>query len=413
MGIVSRVSAHGGPVVLRRARAIISRRRPAPTARTIVLGVTSGTSFLLLRGAPEHLRDRGWDVHVVASPGPRGDQLRGQPGITVHDLPMQRDPSPARDALALVRWVALLRRVRPEVVAVGTPKAGLLGSLAAMATGVPFRVYVLRGLRFETAEGVRRWVLTQIERLTARCAHVVQAVSYSLRDSAIAHGVAPPDKVRVVGAGSSNGVELAALPAEAETEAAEDQPLTIGFVGRASEDKGVDLLLAAIAELAARGISGTLLVVGWVEGDGVGDLLESFSAPGWRIDRRGHVDDVTPLYRSMTVLALPTRREGFPNVVLEAAVVGVPCVATAATGVRDAIVPGVTGEIVVSRDPRLYADALAGIGCGPGRAARYGEAARARAERLFSRPVVHDQLERFYRGGRERVLDTSHTSPPS
>lgn len=400
-------------------RSLRARASPPPTVRDehntpgrIVLGVTSDTSMILLRGAPEYLRDHGWDVHVVCSPGPNSRRMaQAESGITVHNIPMQRDLWPLRDIAALVQWILLLFRVRPDVVSSGTPKAGLLGMLAARATSVPFRVYVLRGLRFETVEGMRRPVLRAAEVVAARCSHVVQAVSFSLREAAIEHKVAPRDKVVVIGAGSSNGVLIPDRPLTPRP-TPERGNLTVGYVGRVTEDKGVDLLLAAIEELAARGIPGTLLIIGGVEGRQTGDLLDSFAAPGWEIERHGHVDDVAPYYERMTLLVLPTRREGFPNVVLEAAAHGVPCVATHATGVPDAIVPGVTGEIVDQRDPALLASAIEEVGLEPGRAATLGSASRERAEQLFSRHIVHRQLESFYRDGAVAMNQTHHTSDP-
>lgn len=378
-------------------------------SRRLVLGVTSDTSMILLRGAPEYFRDHGWDVHVVCAPGPNARRLaQEQPGISAHGLPMNRDLSPFHDVVALVRWVALLHRLRPDVVSVGTPKAGLLGSIAARLTGVPFRVYVLRGLRFETVEGAQRSVLRAAEVVAARCSHVVRAVSYSLRESAVDHGVAPFEKIRVIGAGSSNGVEIPERD-RAPHSVSGERPLTVGFVGRATLDKGVDLLIAAVEELAARGISGTLLVIGAIESDQAGNLLDSFSARGWQIERHGHVEDVGPMYERMTLLALPTKREGFPNVVLEAAVHGVPCVATRATGVPDAIISGVTGQIVDHRNPRHFADAIEEVGCEPGRAKNLGDAARERAERLFSRETVHRHLELFYRAG---AVGMEHADQP-
>lgn len=383
----------------------------------ILLGVTSKASLVLLQGAPEQLAASGWEVHVVCSSGTDSPE-RVSPHVTLHDIPMERDPSP-RDLVALIRWVRLMRRIRPDVVAVGTPKAGLLGSLAGLLGRAPFRVYVLRGLRFESVNGWRRQVLLMAERVAAGCSHVVLAVSYSLRAVAVQHRVAPGTKIRVVGMGSSNGVDCSPDDvdgAAASANGTDARPgvsvLTLGFVGRGTADKGIDLLLASIEVLAESGQQGHLLVVGGVEDDESGSLLSSFSAPGWTVERTGHVADVRPYYRRMSALVLPTRREGFPNVVLEAAVHGVPCVATAATGIDDAILDGVTGWVLPTREPRHLAALLRAVAADPARTQAYGEAARSRATRLFERSAVQSQLEAFYRGGREAMATTSHLRAP-
>lgn len=360
-------------------------------ARRIVLGVTAGMSLKLMRGFPQYLQQHGWDVHVVTSPGPELDALADS-GITTWPLPMERDPSPSNDLRSLLAWVRLLRRLDPDLVSVGTPKAGFLGTLAARICRVPARVYLNRGLRLETSTGQLRTVLTGIERLSSHAATTVLAVSHTLRDRILELGLAPADRVQVVGAGSSNGV---AVP-DSLPERTYDHGV-VGFVGRATIDKGIDLLADALVALATRGRTGTLLLVGPVEDERVESHLAEVAAAGWEVERTGAVPDPSPLYDRMDLLVLPTRREGFPNVVLEAAVRRVPCVATAATGVPDAIQDGVTGVIVGSREPAELANALSELLDDPARLTVMGRTARARASEKFSREVVWAAYEAFYR----------------
>jgi glycosyltransferase involved in cell wall biosynthesis len=220
------------------------------------------TARLLLDGQLRHLSREGsatgFEVTLVTSPGADLAGVAEREGVRVETVPMAREIAPLADLRSLVRLTRLLRRLAPDVVNAGTPKAGLLGMLAARRAGVPSRVYTLRGLRLETARGFRRRLLTAAERLACGAAHRVVCVSESLRRRAVELELVPEEKTAVLGAGSSNGVDverLAAAVADGErTEALRrelglaslSQPApVIGFVGRLVRDKGIEDLAAA------------------------------------------------------------------------------------------------------------------------------------------------------------------------
>lgn len=393
-----------------RARLNGSGRRGARVADnpSIVLGVTADTSLMLMRGFPEFLRDAGWDVHVVSSPGPLLDALGKVDGLHIHGLAMARKPAPFTDLRGLIAWVRVLRDTQPTVTLVGTPKAGLLGGLASALVRTPRRVYLLRGLRLETSTGVQRVVLTALERLAMRCATDVVAVSESLRQRAIELRLVAPDKIQVLGSGSSNGVDLAAADSVDPGRVAEVRKElgirrgvpVIGFVGRLTKDKGIDVLIEAIRLLVERGVAHQLLLVGAVEDSQSGDLLATLRDTGTPPLETGHVTDPAPYYRLMTLLCLPTLREGFPNVVLEAAAAGIPTVTTDATGARDSVIDGVTGLISKAGDAGSLADCLVELlTATPAKRKKMGDMARARAEAEFARPLVWANMEAHLRAG--------------
>lgn len=161
-------------------------RRPvdAPPRRPrLVYCVTApSVAVYFLRGQLAHMVAAGWDVTLGCSPGPGLDVVRQREGVDVVEIPTPREISPLADLRSIARWVSLLRRVRPDVINMSTPKGGLIGALAARLVRVPKRVYVVRGLRFESEVGLRRRVLLLAERLTIACATDVVAVSPSVRE---------------------------------------------------------------------------------------------------------------------------------------------------------------------------------------------------------------------------------------
>ncbi len=329
----------------------------------IVLGVTIAESLKLLGPLPQSLSDAGWEVHLVSNPVGE-TQVEIPTDVSLHSIPMVRRPSIAKDLLSLLRWIKLLSRVRPTIVSVGTPKASMLGIFAAWVLQVPRRVYVLRGLRLETTRGPSRWVLKFFERITAGCSTHVLAVSDSLASKYVELGLCAERKITVIGSGSSHGVNIARFSSQprrkveakrAQLGLAPGLPV-LGFVGRFSKDKGAEEILATRKELVKNGIDHEILVVGPVEDSPL--VLEELNTLGRHVKHVGEVSNVEDFYPLMTLLLLPTKREGFPNVVLEAAAAGIPTVTTTATGAVDSVVQGKTGLLVDTGADRDFALAV-------------------------------------------------------
>ncbi|MFK5647482.1 glycosyltransferase family 4 protein [Ornithinimicrobium sp. LYQ121] len=376
-----------------------------PGGDRIILAVTSSQSLRLLRGFPEYLAARGWDVHVVCADAPGS----AEGSYTLHSLPMHRQPSIFQDAFALLRWVVLMARLRPSVVVAGTPKAGLLGMVASFVTARPTRIYLLRGLRLTTESGSRRRLLRVLEKTAVRMATKTQIVSHSLAREAVAMKISDLESIVVVGPGSSNGVAIPPL-AEAEIPPGErraqlglvERP-TIGFVGRITADKGIETLVRAYSMLKRTGATVHLLIIGPEEVPGyLKTLIVQEGLHPEDVTWVGSVSEPAPYYRAMEVLCLPSRREGFPNVILEAAAHGVPTVASRVTGCVDAVVEHTTGLLFSVDDTKDLAHALGTFIHEQSLQRRMGRNARERAVQEFSREHIWRLTEEFYR--REVVL---------
>lgn len=367
----------------------------------IVMGVTIAESLKFLGPLPQMLVRAGWDVHLVSHPGPMPPTIAAE-NIQLHGIPMARKPSIIRDFHSLLLWFSLLTKVKPAIVSIGTPKASLLGLFAAWALRVPRRVYVLRGLRLETTRGPSRWVLWLLERLTAACSTHVLSVSNSLAKKYIELGLCAASRIMVLGPGSSHGVDIERFqprPPE-EVEAKREQlglapgvPI-LGFVGRFSKDKGADALLASRKRLLESKIDHEILLLGSVEDSQ--SALDALNAHGRRVKHVGEVNNVEDFYALMAILLLPTLREGFPNVVLEAAATGIPSISRSVTGAVDSIIDGVTGVLVESSSDQDFADVLARLVASPKRLAELGTEARKRARQEFDEKSVCETNKRFY-----------------
>lgn len=390
------------------------------TPRLVLLVTHPMTARYLLRGQLRDLARRGFEVILVTSPGPDLETVEQREGIAVHTVPMAREMAPLRDLRALLRITRLLRRLAPDLVNAGTPKAGLLGMLAARRAGVPIRVYTLRGLRLETARGLRRWLLTRAEKEAARAAHRVVAVSPSLRRRCVELGLTPEDEVEVLGPGTSNGVDPERFAATAERLRTAESlrrelglPVgapVIGFVGRLTRDKGIRDLLDAFERLRSHRPDTRLLLVGDFErGDPVPEEVRRRIREHPGIHLAGFAAEPAPYYLQMDVLAFPSHREGFPNAPLEAAAAGVPTVGFAATGTVDAVVDGETGRLVPVGDVEGLARGLEAYLGDPERRRRHGEAARDRVVTELRDERVWERWSELY--GRLLAEWLPHSGP--
>jgi len=375
--------------------------------RHVVHVFTVPESLGFLRGQPRYMRERGYRLTVVTAPGPALDAFAVRESVDAHAVTMTRRISPRADAESLTRLVMLLRRLRPDIVHAHTPKGGLLGMTAAVAAGVSRRIYHMRGLPLVTAHGVSRVLLTASERTSCALASEVLAVSHSLRGVALSSRLCAPSKIRVLAGGSGNGVDtdrfdLARLGDEARAamrarHGIPEDAVVIGFVGRLVKDKGVVELMAAFEALARTRPALHLLVGGiYEERDPVPPETRSALKKHPRVHLLGFVDDTPPVYAAIDVLALPTYREGFPNVPLEAAAMRRPVVATRVPGCVDAVEDGVTGTLVPAGDAEALAGALGRYVDDADLREAHGRAGRTRVETSFRRERIWEALAGVY-----------------
>jgi len=323
-------------------------------------------AFLL--GHIRYASARGATVEVVCGKDDYVEDLAAEIGVPVHQLPLRRSISPLHDLLSIWRMRKIFRRLKPDVIHAHTPKGGLIGMIAGFLARVPNRVYTVHGLSHMTRTGWKRRLLMATEFISCRLAHRVLCVSYSVREVLVEEGLCKPDKVGVVGHGSICGVDrkrftrspevLARAHALREKLGLPENELVLGFVGRLVRDKGVVELDEAWTRLKSRFAGLHLLIVGaFEEGDPVPESVRRSLESDERVHITGWQSDVVPYMAMMDVLALPTYREGFVLVLLEAAAMGIPTVASRIPGCVDAVEDTRTGFLVPVRDAEALAQA--------------------------------------------------------
>jgi glycosyltransferase involved in cell wall biosynthesis len=386
-----------------KAHNLIFNRQRNFTQPHIVVGITHSQTCLNLTGRLRTLRDAGFRVTLVSSPGELLDCTAAREGVEAVAIPIQRQIAPLADLVSLLRLCWLLLRLRPQMTEFSTPKAGLLGNLAALLCGVPRRIYMLRGLKLETSTGFERIVLLAAERLAAACAQVVLCNSNSMLSEALALGVAPAEKLQLLGKGSSNGVNVerfAPGPSDVREQLGlpREAPV-VGLVGRLTRDKGLPELIEAFDTILKAEPKAHLLLVGWFDAseDAVSATLRTRILNHPRIHCTGFVADTAPYYRAMDLMVLPTWREGFPNVVLEAAATGIPVITTLCTGSRDSVVHEVTGLLIPPGYPEVISEAVLKLLRDPALRCQMGESARALVLKHFVEEGVLGLTAAFYK----------------
>ncbi len=323
----------------------------------LILGVTVGGSSRLLDGQAKYFKELGYEVYLISQDHFKEPVFCQKEGITHLSVKsLVADIHPLKDIKALFQIIKHFKKVKPDIVNLGTPKMALLGMLAAKLLGVKKRVYTCRGHRFETEMGFKRKILLIMEKLTVWCAHEVIYVSKSLKEKAKQNGLDNPKKSNLIGLGSSNGVDVSAFNRDAISESDRNRlieqyqlqdKLCIGFVGRVSLHKGAYELVEAFDNLYKKNKDLRLIMMGHRKCDPkFDDYIQN---------HQGIVlipfQDNVPLYMSLfDIFVLPSWREGFPNVPIQAAAMGLPVLVSDATGCVDAVNQNVNGYIFKTKD---------------------------------------------------------------
>lgn len=321
---------------------------------TILFGISSSFCAHFMKGQVAYLVSKGFRVVIISGTGEEISALCAAEGAELIPLPFSRSITPLHDLVLLFRLMRIIQQVKPDIINAGNPKPGLLLTLAAWILRKEGRVFTLHGLVSDSREGFQRWMISQFEKLSSSLAQKVLVVSPSLAQHAIRRGLLSSPKAVVIEKGSYNGIDLhrfqrtpAVMKQVDALRAAQnimDHHFVFGFVGRITVDKGIDLLMTAFEQLYIEDARVRLIMAGPLDEENAlpSALLQRLNHhPGVRL--LGKVSDIVPVYPMMQVLVLSSYREGFGNVLLEAAAMDVPVIAPSIPGCSDAMKPGING----------------------------------------------------------------------
>lgn len=316
--------------------------------------------------------EMGHEVYLVSSAGPTLDAVALETGSSNCPIDIQRTISPWKDLRSLLKLCIYFRNKNFDIVHSITQKAGLLTSLAGFLTGVPVRLHTFTGQPWMYKKGLVRWVSKVCDRLIVRLNTQCYADSRSQRDYLARQGIANKGEIRVHGPGSLAGVDLQKFDFEKWKSFRHqirrelnisDEASVINFTGRVNLEKGVRELIDAFEDLGTEQREVILLLVGPFEVDREpipSELIQRIkNNPKIRI--LGNSPQVEKYFAISDLLCLPSYREGFGIVVLEAAAMGIPTVGTRIVGLVDSVVDGETGILVPPGDSRSLRDALNGL----------------------------------------------------
>ena len=324
----------------------------------------------LLTGQLKYMSGHDFDVFMISSWGERVLSLEKRENSKFIKVNMSRAISPLNDVISLFKLIVILFKLKPQIVHTHTPKAGLLGMLAAWLVRVPVRLHTVAGLPLMETTGFKKRILEYVEWLTYRCAVNVYPNSTNLKSFIIKNRFCKPEKLKVIGNGSSNGIDVnyfkmsAEIQKEAEKLKSEfgfsEGNFVFVFVGRIVKDKGIEELTQAFSELNKIYPHLRLLLVGPMEPelDPLSDACLSLISNSDNIISAGFQNDVRPYLAISHALAFPSYREGFPNVPMQAGCFNLPSIVTDINGCNEIIHNEVNGLIVPVKDAETLKNAM-------------------------------------------------------
>lgn len=306
--------------------------------------------------------NKDFEVCIISCPSQQLNDIGKREGVRSIGIEMKREIAVFSDIKSLWKLIFLFLKEKPKIVHCNTPKASLLGLIAAWLTRVPKRIYYIHGLRYEGTKGSKRKLLVMMEKISCFCANKIIAVSYGVKQ--ITEKELTSKKVDIIHNGSANGMMVEEfLNADYDVVSIKRNlninldDFVYGFVGRIVSDKGINELVQAFLQINKKIKSTKLLLVGMYEDDldPLTDFTKKIILDNPNIIEIGFQKDVKKYLSIFDVFVSPSYREGFGLSLLEANLMGVPVIATNITGYTEIVKEGINGFLVEKKDiKQLY-----------------------------------------------------------
>lgn len=369
---------------------------------------------VLLKGQLRFMASNGFDVKGVSSEGEELREVHENEGIAVEAITMSRKITPFQDLKSLWEMWNFLRKEKPQIVHTHTPKAGIIGMLAARLAGVPHRLHTVAGLPLMEATGTKRKILNFVEKLTYSSATMVYPNSKGLYDFILQNNFTQSNKLKIIANGSSNGIDTVFFSPDQVTEIErvtlreklniQPDNFVFVFVGRIVSDKGINELIKAFSELQAAGnnepVGIKLLLVGGLENDLDPLNPETLAEINQNKDiiSVGFQQDVRSFFAIADALVFPSYREGFPNVVMQAGAMGLPSIVSDINGCNEIIIEGENGLIIPSKNVEKLKEKMLTLAKDKNLYTKLKGNSRRMIENRYEQSVVWNALLEEYEG---------------
>ena len=307
-----------------------------------------------------------FEVVAVSSPEKELKWIEEREGVRTIAVPMERHISIVNDLKSLFKMIRVFHREKPYIVHSMTPKAGLISMLAAKICGVPVRMHTYTGLVFPTATGIKQKILIWMDKLLCACATYINPEGQGVANDLKRFNITKKP-LHIIGNGNVRGIDAdfwkksndeRKTKDEGNNSSPNSKVFTFVFVGRIVGDKGINELIEAFKRLEPN--SAKLILVGRFEDklDPVKLETKQEIEVNPNIVCTGQQPDVRSFYEQADAFVFPSYREGFPNTVMEAGAMELPCIVTNINGSNEIIIPDKNGVIVQPRDSYALYEAM-------------------------------------------------------
>ena len=350
-----------------------------------------------------------YEVIGVSSYGEPLKEVQLNEGIKTFSVEMTRSITPFQDLKSVYNLYKFFRKEKPFIVHTHTPKAGTVGLLAAKLARVPHRLHTVAGLPLLETKGFKRRLLDIVEKFTYKCATLVLPNSKGLKDIILDYQYTKPEKLKVIGNGSSNGIdtkhydinlvnELDKTNLKQELKINENDIVFI-FIGRIVKDKGINELVNAFNKLSTTYSNAKLLLVGPRENhlDPLLPETENLILSNKNILPVGIQKDIRPYEAISQALVFPSYREGFPNVVLQASCMELPCIVSDINGCNEIISHSNNGILIPPKDEKAIFNAMEYLISNPKEILRMKKNTRSQIIERYDQDFVWNEMLKCYK----------------
>lgn len=345
-----------------------------------------------------YLSEKGFEFHVGCTPSEHLTKLSHEMNLKIVEINVVREINIIEDIRSIVTLYKYIKKNKIDIVIGHTPKGGMSAMIAAFLAGVKKRVYFRHGIMYETSSGFKKFMLKNIERFTGALSTQVVCVSQSVLELSNQSSLSKASKNIILGKGTCNGINIKKFsknnPDLQHSKIKKEGEYIVGYVGRLVKDKGIEELIAAWKIIILKFPNTKLLIVGPFEKrDSVSTSIIEYIKTEQSVIFADLVEDTRPFYNIMDVLILPSFREGFPTVVLEASAMELPVITTRSTGCIDSIVENETG-IYTNIDSEDIASKICYYIANPEIGKLHGLNGRVFVKNNFNQEHIWEQIER-------------------